>query len=774
VGNVTINGNTFLLSNTFFTNANASGQSNLNTLGVVGQANLLSTLGVTGQTNLLSVVGVTGQANLFSRLGVNLGANLFSTLGVAGATRLLSTLNVSSNINTASNLSVQNWSNLFSLTVSSNANLQQNVMILGTSNLLGNMNVSASNTFMTGTINIGGTSNINNALTVTGQTNLMSGANLFSTLNVVGQSNLVGIVGVQGAINTFSSLTVAGAVNAFSTMNVLGSLGVGASANIQTLNVSAASNLNQSLTVIGGANLYSYLNAASLVVPGTSNLGQLGVYGNEVIEGSLVIKGSQNTTGQINSLSNISTPGNVIVGSNIVPGTGGNVLMSGNLVVQGNIFFTSGALGTIGGLTLTTTSNIQLSSPFSADANGNAFSFSLTPMQIKGTSAFIYVSNGGNIKFQLPGTYVLSGFFPGDATVVKVAIGSSASDTQPTTKNYFYIQNFTATDRFNIPLVITDQGLFYYIDIYTDKGGSNLAPTYATLGSNSGTFVSVTPQGTFIPQALQYPTVWMNVAGSSNIFNMTSVGIGTTNPQSTLAVGGNMSVGSYAVAAPSNSLIVSGQVGIGTTVPTANLFVTGNIVSTTNITSVGFANVGSVLINGTQLIDGLRNFTNVGTMSTGIITSTQVAMAGFKNIVYQRPVWGVGSRVGGHRSSVSYGISEQAGTPIANVYAPFTMTTAGAGATRRYRMFASYTLYGSTLAGSFKIRSYFSDGSTVDFTMAASAVTPWVQDGYSTEQAVTSALDAYFVVVVNPSNFSASAPFNISIDYLEIQALDNY
>ena len=782
VGNVTINGNTFHLNNTYFTVANVSGQSNLNTLGVIGQANILSTLGVTGQTNLLSVVGVTGQANLLSTLGVTSAANLFSTLGVTDRTWLLSTLNVASNINTASNLSVQNWANLFSLTVSSNANLQQNVMVLGTSNLLGNVNVSASNTFMTGTINIAGTSNINNALTVTGQTNLMSGANLFSTLNVVGQSNLVGIVGIQGAINTFSTLTVAGATNVLSTMNVISSLGVGTSANIQTLNVSAASNLNQSLTVIGGANLYSYLNAASLVIPGTSNLAQLGVYGNEVIEGNLVIKGSQNTTGQINTLSNISTPGNVIVGSNIVSGAGGtnqgNVLVTGNLVVQGNIFFTSGALGTISGLTLTTPTSITLSSPFANDSNGNAFSMNLaSTYEVKGTSAFIYITGAGNIKVQLPGTYVLTGFFPAANTITKVAVGASVTDTVPLTKNYLYIQSFTSADRFNIPLVITDQSLYYYIDVYCATNTTTIAPTYATLGTTSGTFFSISPYGTFIPQSLQYPSSWVNVIASSNIYNMASVGIGTTNPTSNLSVGGNMALGSYGltgVAAPSNSFIVSGQIGVGTATPTANLFVTGNIVSTTNVTCVGFANVGSMLINGTQLIDASRNFTNVGTISSGIITSTQVALAGYKNIVYQRPIWGVGSRIAGHRSTISYGISEQPGTPIANVYSPFTMTTVATGATRRYRLFMAYTLYGATLGGSFKVRCYFSDASTVDFTMATSAVTSFVQDGYSNEQNITSVLDAYFGVVANPSSFSASAPFNISIDYLEIQALDNY
>ena len=782
IGNVGITGNTFHLNNTYFTNVNVSATSNLNTLGVIGQANLLSTLGVTGQANLLSTLGVTGQANLLSALGVTGQANLLSTLGVTGATWLLSALNVSSNINTASNLSVQNWSNLFTLSVSSNANLQQNVMVLGTTTLLGNVNINSSNTIMAGTINIAGTSNINNALTVTGQTNLMSGANLFSTLYVAGQSNLIGVVGLQGSMNAFANITVGGNVNVFTCMNVLSNLGVVGTANLQTLNVYAASNLNQSLTVIGGANLYSYLNVASLVVPGTSNLSVLGVTNNVLVGANLIVNGISNVSGQINSLSNISTPANIIVGSNIVSGAGGinsgNVLMSGNLVVQGNIYFTSGALGTIGGLTLTTTSNVQLSTPFSSDANGNAYSLSLTPFQIKGTSAFIYVSSGGNIKFQLPGTYILDGFFPGDATVLKVAVGSSVTDTHPTTKNYFYIQNFSATDRFNIPLVITDQTQYYYIDIYTSVSpGSNLAPTYAALGSNSGTFISVTPRGTFVPQSLQYPSPWTNVIASSNIYTFGySVGIGTTNPQSNLSLVGSLAMGSYGltgVTAPANSLVVSGQVGVGTSAPTANLFVTGNIVSTTNVTSVGFANVGSVLINGTQLIDTNRNFTNVGTMSTGIITSTQVALAGYKNIVYRRPVWGVGSRIGGNRSSMTYGAAEVDGTPISNVYSPFTTITAAAGATRTYRLFMAYTLYGASLAGTFKVRCYFSDSTSVDFTLT-SAVSTFPQDGYSSEVTVSSALSGYFVVRANPSSFSASAPFNISIDYLEIQALDNY
>ena len=216
--------------------------------------------------------------------------------------------------------------------------------------------------------------------------------------------------------------------------------------------------------------------------------------------------------------------------------------------------------------------------------------------------------------------------------------------------------------------------------------------------------------------------------------------------------------------------------GVGTATPTANLYVTGNIVSTTNVTSIGFANVGSLLINGTQLIDVNRNFTNVGTISSGIITSTQVALAGYKNVVYMRKIWGVGSRVGGNRTSIPYGIAESEGAMIgSNVFSAFSMITAATGSTRTYRAFMSYTIYGATSYGSFKIRCYFTDATSVDFTFTAGSGSSGIyQDGYSNEVSVSSSLNGYFVVRANPSIFSASAPFNIEIDYIEIQALDNY
>jgi hypothetical protein len=102
----------------------------------------------------------------------------------------------------------------------------------------------------------------------------------------------------------------------------------------------------------------------------------------------------------------------------------------------------------------------------------------------------------------------------------------------------------------------------------------------------------------------------------------TLIGIGTSTPLSTLAVGGNASIGAdYNVAAPTNGLIVEGNIGIGTTSPYALLsigntngigFTTGT--STFNTTGgINLANGGCYAVNGTCLGTGLASaVTSIG------------------------------------------------------------------------------------------------------------------------------------------------------------------
>ena len=141
--------------------------------------------------------------------------------------------------------------------------------------------------------------------------------------------------------------------------------------------------------------------------------------------------------------------------------------------------------------------------------------------------------------------------------------------------------------------------------------------------------------------------------------------------------------------------------------------------------------------------------------------------------MYRRPLWGVGSRSISLRGTIPYGIVEADSTSMMTINSPFVTIGTATGATRAYRLFCVYTLFGETSYSTFKIRCYLNGGATVDFTIQSNA-TVYYQDEYSNEQAVSNSNDGYFVVRANPSLFSASAPFNIEIDYLELQALDNY
>lgn len=627
LANTTFLANTQHLGNAYFGNINSYGTSNLFTLNVAGQANILQATTVVGAANLLSTLTVGGATNLQSTAIVTGASNLLSTLGVQGATWLLSTLNVSANINTASNLSVNGFANIGLLNVTSTSNFVGNQTILGNSNVFGTShNVASSNNFFMGTVNVIGTTNIlsnvilMNAFGVTGQ------ANIYSTLGVTGQANILGTIGITGQANILSTLGVQGAVNTFSTMNVGTSLSVMQSANIFKMNVQTDSILQQGLTILGQTNINSLSNINSLVIPGTSNLAQLGVYGNLVVEANSNLKGTVNVGQTMNAIGNISTPANLIIGSNIVPGASGfnagNVLVTGNLVVQGNIFSTSGALGSIGGLVLTNPSTITLNTPFANDANGNAFSFTLSPLTISGTSAFISVSAGGNIRFQLPGTYLLTGLLVGSQSVSRIAIGSSPLDNHPTSKSYVYVHNQDSNRDFSIPIVVTDQSLYYYIDLYSPVSSLTVAPTTDTLGSTAGTYLAVNSYGTFVPQSLNLTVPWMNTVGSANIWVSSSVGIGTVAPNSKLSLAGNAAFGTYGatgVAAPINGLILDGNVGFGTSVPLSNLAVIGNAVVTSNIWIGSFANIG-----------GYANV--VGSLSAAA-SNVQSLVVGFDSIV---------------------------------------------------------------------------------------------------------------------------------------------
>lgn len=120
---------------------------------------------------------------------------------------------------------------------------------------------------------------------------------------------------------------------------------------------------------------------------------------------------------------------------------------------------------------------------------------------------------------------------------------------------------------------------FGTLNIYDHATGNYNILTSAC--SDGYTSIQANSIGGYIPIAL-------NVAGGC-------IGIGTTNPQSSLGISGNIAIGaSYAAtAAPANGLIVQGKVGIGTTDPSDILTIqSDSAVQVSLSTTAGSSNIG--------------------------------------------------------------------------------------------------------------------------------------------------------------------------------------
>jgi|GEM_PF-6323923 len=112
---------------------------------------------------------------------------------------------------------------------------------------------------------------------------------------------------------------------------------------------------------------------------------------------------------------------------------------------------------------------------------------------------------------------------------------------------------------------------------FPDNGGE----VCLSIGNCAGTGAGLGGSGTtdFIPK-------WSNTFSltDSTLFDNGNVGIGTTNPGSSLSVAGSIGVGTtnissvyHTTKAPDGGMIIEGSVGIGTTNPTARLTVRGDV-----------------------------------------------------------------------------------------------------------------------------------------------------------------------------------------------------
>src|ERR1035437_4845826 len=114
-------------------------------------------------------------------------------------------------------------------------------------------------------------------------------------------------------------------------------------------------------------------------------------------------------------------------------------------------------------------------------------------------------------------------------------------------------------------------------------------------------------------QSFEGSSIYFNPLGNVTFFGG-KVGMGNTNPQSSLSVSGSVAIGTYASTtdAGTGNLIVSGNVGIGTTSPVSTLAINGTITATS-------------FTNGTNTaVLGGNNLTTVGAIpyvaSSGVVT----------------------------------------------------------------------------------------------------------------------------------------------------------
>ena len=352
-----------------------------------------------------------------------------------------------------------------------------------------------------------------------------------------------GSVAAPGA--TLSNLTVYGAT-------ATGSLSAG-SATVSGSVVAPWASLSN-LTVYGATTIGS-LSAASATVSGQVSAGSLSA-GSATVSGQVsagsLSAGSATVSGQV-SAGSVVAPNASLSNATVYGTVSANVIMASNLYVPGTTT-TVDALTTVAS-NLVISNQIGFGPALSVSQKGTGSQYAVAEFfdsDVSTTVPALMVANGGNIgvgtatpaaNLELIGTARVN------SIMVKPPYGSGLAGVDMQIRN-----NDLNTQGAGYVMHIgvdANQSAASYINVVSEVG--TLGNPSLDLRANGTTYLTMSPTG--------------------------SVGIGNTNPASTLSVSGGASVGSgYAgTAAPADGLIVSGNVGIGTTIPAASLDINNGI-----------------------------------------------------------------------------------------------------------------------------------------------------------------------------------------------------
>jgi hypothetical protein len=457
-------------------NANLHVAGNIYASNALSTTNLLATTANLTTANATTILATT--ANIVTANATTIyAANSVTTTNLVTAGFTSNSTNTTFNFDTitipfinSTTLNVASFANVQTQTIQGSSG-QASLIVTG--NIYASNALSTANAYLTGTLNVQGTSNLSVA-------NI---ANIYTT-------NIVGFVGSQWTGSTGSPIYYVPQV------------GVGTSVTTANLtvtgNIYASNSIQTGNLILGGVTSGGFLqaqgtaNVASVsTIPigsGGTNQTSYGTTGGVVYYDGTRFQAASGVRASTATTLNVTTANITTLQTNsFIPASSGLFM---NL--NASYTLTAGASWT-GSIAGTITSNLYtLFAPIPGITGWDAY----------GSSAFVNAptANGG-IKFNQPGPYMITAVISADNDIKTIALSSNTADVHSNVTNVWsYCYRFGVGTNPSIPAIIpvnvTDTTKYYYIDYETTSQTDTIhrtAYTNTSAEAYTGSYVIIRP-----------------------------------------------------------------------------------------------------------------------------------------------------------------------------------------------------------------------------------------------------------------------------------------